>query len=157
MVDDEVLLADRGEAVAAVIADAFGEARIVGHEFEIGPVEAHELRQLVERQHAVDQEHLVVAARERPLHEAPQLGRHGGFDLEPDHRSAPAALEHGLELAHQIFGLFLDLDFGIADDAEGALPLERVAGKQLADEQTGRPVRCVMTRAAGAVRGSAGG
>ena len=32
MVDDQVLLPDRGEAVAAVIADALGEARIVGHE-----------------------------------------------------------------------------------------------------------------------------
>ena len=138
--DDEVLLADGGEAVAAMIADALGKARIVRHEFEIGPVEAHELRQLVERQHAVDQEHLVVAT-ERALHEAPQLGRHGGFDLEPDHRSAPAPLEHGLELAHQVFGLFLDLDFGIADDAERALPLERVAREQLADEQAGQPAR----------------
>ncbi len=133
MVDDEVLLADGGETVAAVIADALGESRVVGHEFEIGPVEAHQLRQLVERQHAVDQEHLVVAASKRALHEAPQLGRHGRFHLEPDHRSAPAPLEHGLELAHEVFGLFLDFDFGIADDAERALPLERIAR-----ETTGR-------------------
>ena len=109
-----------------------GIARIVGHEFEVGPVEAHELGQLVERQHAVDQEHLVVAAGERALHEAPQLRRHRGFDLEPDHRAAPAPLEHGLELAHQVFGLFLDFDFAVADDAEGALPFDRVAGKQRA-------------------------
>ncbi len=136
MVDDQVLLADGGEAIAAMIADALGEARIVRHEFEIGPVEAHQLRQFVERQHAVDQEDFVVAI-ERALHEAPQLGRHGGFHLETDHRSAPAPLEHGLELAHQIFGLFLDFDFGIADDAERALPLERVAREQLADEQSG--------------------
>ena len=61
---------------------------------------------------------------ERALHEAAQLRRHGRFELEPDHRAAPAPLEHGLELAHQVFGLFLDLDFGIADDAEGALPLD---------------------------------
>ena len=64
---------------------------------------------------------------ERALHEAPQLRRHRRFDLEPDHRAAPAPLEHGLELAHQILGLFLDLDFGIADDAERALPLDRIA------------------------------
>ena len=84
VVDDEVLLADGREAVAAVVADALGIARIVGHEFEVGPVEAGELRQLVERQHAVDQKHLVVGDRERALHEAPQLRRHRRLDLEPD-------------------------------------------------------------------------
>ena len=136
MVDDEVLLADRREAVAGVIANALGVARIVGHEFEVRPVEAHELRQLVERQHAVDEENLVVAARQRALHETAQLRRHRRFELETDDRSAPAALEHRLELAHQVLGLFLDLDLGVADDAEGALPLDRIAGKQPADEQT---------------------
>ena len=40
VVDDQVLLPDRGEAVAAMIADALGKARIVGHEFEVGPVDA---------------------------------------------------------------------------------------------------------------------
>ncbi len=74
MMDHQVLLPDGREAVAALVADALGIARIVRHEFEIGPVDARELGQFVERQHAVDQEHLVVAAAERPLHEAPQLG-----------------------------------------------------------------------------------
>ena len=76
MVDDQVLLPDGGEAVAAMVADALGIARIVRHEFEIGPIEARELRQLVERQHAVDQEHLVVGDGERALHESAQFGRH---------------------------------------------------------------------------------
>ena len=126
------------KAVAAMIADALGIARIVGHEFEIGPVEPGELGQIVERQHAVDQEHLVVGDRERALHEAAQLRRHLGVELEPDHRPAPALFERGLVQPHQIFGLFLDFDFGIANGAEGALPLDRVAGKQPADEQHGR-------------------
>ena len=93
---------------------------------------------LVERQHAVDQEHFVVADRERARHEPAQLRRHGRLDLEPDDRAAAAALERGLEQAHQILGLFLDLDLGIADDAEGALPFHRIARKQPADEQAGR-------------------
>ena len=90
---------------------------------------------------------------ERPLHEAPQLDRHRRVEFEPDHRAAPAALEHGLELAHQVFGLFLDFDVAVADDAEGALPLHRVAGEQPADEQAGRllerddPQRAVARRA----------
>ena len=43
VMDDEVLLPDGGEAVAAVIADALGEARIVGHEFQVRPVDRDEL------------------------------------------------------------------------------------------------------------------
>ena len=39
MVDDQILLPDGRETVAAVIANALGIARIVGHEFEIGTVE----------------------------------------------------------------------------------------------------------------------
>ena len=46
-------------------------------------------------------------------------------------------LERGLEQPHQIFGLFLDFDVGVADDPEGALPLHGVAGEQPADEQPG--------------------
>ena len=38
--NDEVFLADRREAVAAVIAQALGMARVVGNEFKIGPIEA---------------------------------------------------------------------------------------------------------------------
>jgi hypothetical protein len=84
---------------------------------------------------AIDQKHLVVAAAERPLDECSQLGRHQCFELEPDHRSASAPLEHRLELAHQVFRLFLDFDFGVADDAEGALSLDRITRKQATDEQ----------------------
>ena len=79
--DDEVLLADGGEAVAGVIANAFGVTRVVRHEFEIGPIQARELRQLVERQHAVDEKDLIVGARESALHESTQLDRHCGFEL----------------------------------------------------------------------------
>ena len=44
--------------------------------------------------------------------------------------AAAALLERRLEQAHQILGLFLDLDIGVADDAESALPLHVVAGEQ---------------------------
>ena len=137
VVDDEILLPDRREAIAAMIADAVGIARRIGHEFEIGPVEAGDLPHLVERQHAVDAEHAVVGDAERALHEAPQFGRHRRLDVEPDHRSAAAPLERGLEQPHQIFGFFEDFDFGVADDAERADPFHRIAGKQLADEKAG--------------------
>ena len=119
-----------------------GKARIVGHEFEVGPVERDELRQLVERQHAVDEEDLVVGdTRARCCTKRRSAVRHRGIDLEPDHRAAAAALERGLEQAHQVFGFFLDFDVAVADDAEGALPLHGIAGEQLADEQARSPAR----------------
>ena len=138
MVDDEILLPDRGEAIAAVVADAVGIARRVGHEFEIRPVQLRDLRHLVQRQNAVDLEHAAIGGAERALHEVLQLGRHVGLDVEPDHQSAAAALERRLEQPHQVFGFFEDFQFGVADDAERAHPLHRIAGKQLADEKTGR-------------------
>ena len=38
VVDEDVLGADRGEAIAVIFADPLGEARREGREFEIGPV-----------------------------------------------------------------------------------------------------------------------
>ena len=38
MVDEDVLVADRREAIAAMFADAFREARVERREFEVGPV-----------------------------------------------------------------------------------------------------------------------
>ena len=62
---------------------------------------------------------------------------HAGVDLEPDDDAASALLQRRLEQAHEILGLLLDLEVAVADEAEGALPLDRVAGEELADEQHG--------------------
>jgi len=59
----QILLPNGGKAIAAMIADAFRIARVIGHEFKIGAVELGKLRQIVEREHAVDQEHLVIRHR----------------------------------------------------------------------------------------------
>ncbi len=60
MMDDQVFLPDRREDIAAMVAHALGMARHIGDEFKIGPVEPGQLRQLIHRQHAVDQQDLVV-------------------------------------------------------------------------------------------------
>src|ERR1700736_4284531 len=138
MVNDQILLPDGRKAITPVIANALGIARIVRNEFEIRPLgQAQELGELVEPEHAVHLKDLIVGTCERPLHEDLQIGGHGSFELEADDRPAPAALEHRFKLAHEVFRLFLDLDLGITDDAEGALALERVAGKEPAYEQAG--------------------
>src|SRR3974390_3300522 len=138
MVDDQILLPDRVEAIAAVVADTLRVARIVRHEFEIGPLEFGELRQVVERQDAVDQKYFVVGDRQCALYEIAQLDRHRGVKFEPDHRTAAALFKRGLEQSHQIFRLFLDFHFRVADSAERALAFYRVAWEQPADEQTSR-------------------
>ena len=46
MVDEDVLLADGGEAVAAEIADALGKARIVGLELEVRALVQNQLAKI---------------------------------------------------------------------------------------------------------------
>src|SRR5215217_2815143 len=121
--DDDVLLPDRREAVAAGLADALREARVVGLELEVGAVERHELRQLVQGQHAVDDEDVLGRDLEFLSDEMADVLGHPGLDLEADHGAAAALLERSLVEAHEILGLFLDLDVRIADDSEAALPL----------------------------------
>ena len=126
MVDDDVLLPDRREAVAAGLADALGEARVVGLELEVGPVESDELRELVQGQHALDDEDARPAAISSSS--ATKWRRSSGIaglDLEADHGAAAALLERRLEEAHEVLGLFLDLDVRVADDPEAALALAR--------------------------------
>src|SRR3546814_17828353 len=53
MVDDEVLGADRREAVAAEVSDALREARVVRHEHQVRPVVDDQLAGVGEDQHAV--------------------------------------------------------------------------------------------------------
>ena len=53
VVDDDVLGADRREAVAAEIADALGEARRVGRELQVRPVIHDELAEVRDAQQAV--------------------------------------------------------------------------------------------------------
>ena len=138
MVDDDVLLADRREAVAAMLADALGKTRIVGRELQIVARHGDDLRDLVERQRAV--QHADAARRHAELagDEIAQFRRHLLVELDADHRTAAAALQRRLEEAHQIFGLFLDLDIAVADEAERAGALDLVAREQLADEQADR-------------------
>ena len=93
VVDDEVLLPDRGEAIAAVLAHALGKARVERRELEVGPVEGDELRQFVERQHAVDEDDAGGDDVDVAGDEGAQRFRHARLDLEPDDRAAAPALQ----------------------------------------------------------------
>ena len=136
MVDEDVLLADRGEAVAAEVADALGEARIVGRELQIRPVVDDHRLDVAEVEHAVELEHVHVLARDLELveDEVAQLARHVRVDRDRDQVAAAAALQRALEQQHEIFGLLLDLDVAVADQAEEAALDHLVAGEQARQE-----------------------
>ena len=87
--------------------------------FEVGPVESDELRDFVEAEHALDPEDRILRNVELLGDELANAVRHTGIDLEPDHHAAPPLLERRLEQAHEVLGLFLDLEVAVADEAEG--------------------------------------
>ena len=80
-------------------------------------------------------EHGVARATSSSSHDEPlQPRRHRRLDLEPDHVAAAAALQRGLERAHQVLRLLLHLDVAVAQHAERALARDLEAGEQLVDE-----------------------
>ena len=76
LMDDQILLSNGREAIAAVIPDAFRVSRIVRNEFEVRPVEPGQLAEVVQRQHAIDSENFVVGDGQCALHEVAQFARH---------------------------------------------------------------------------------
>ncbi len=117
VMDDDVLLAHGGEAVAVELADALGEAAVERLEQQVRPVADDELRGVGERQQAVLDEDGVLADLELLDDELLQPVGHRRFELEADHVTAAAALQRRLERAHQILGFFLDLDVTVAQHA----------------------------------------
>ena len=55
VVDDEILLPDRGEAIAAELLDPLRKSRVVRRELEVRSLYRHQLRQFVQGQHTFDQ------------------------------------------------------------------------------------------------------
>ena len=135
MVDQDVLRPDGRETVAAVVADALGIARLEGLEFQLRAVGRDELRQLGHAQKAVYQDHVLRLGVQAMQDEIPQFRRHGRLDFYPHHQAQPTLLEHLLELAHQVFGLFLDFHIAVPQQAEHALHLHFAAGEQMVEEQ----------------------
>lgn len=90
----------------------------------------HQLAHVGHAQQPLDLDHFVQPDLQ-PLHDqlAQPVGGAGG-DLQPDHVAAAAALQRGLELAHQILGLVLELEVAVAQHPEGAVADIAIAGEQ---------------------------
>ena len=134
VVDDDVLALDRREAVAAMLADALGEARIERRELEVGPVLLDQRVEVGDAEEAGrfgDDRVARRRARRGPASSS-SVGM-SGLELQPDHPAAAAALDRGAEVADQVLGLLLDLDVAVADDPEGAAAEHLIAGEQITD------------------------
>src|ERR1700730_12790994 len=133
--DDDVLLANRGEAIAAEIANPLREARDVRGKQQIGALIGDQLGGVVEPEYALGGEDVGRCGVELLTEEAPQLRRHPGIDPEMDDMAAPPPLQRGLEQANQILRLFLDLDLAVAQYPEDALGDHRKGREQVIEKQ----------------------
>ena len=131
VMDHNVLLTDCGEDIAIVFADTFGIAGGVCVELEIGAVFRNALGQTINTDHAVGLDH-------GGLVHVQLIEQHGFglrikvlFKLKLDHLAATPPLDRAAEGAHQIFGLFLDLDIAVAQNAEQAIAFNLEAGEKL--------------------------
>ena len=136
MVDDDVLGADGGEAVAAEIADAFGEARRVGREQQVRPVIDDQLLEIDDAEQAVG--HVDLVGRGASLvGDQVRAGPPASLASVPRWIATPRRRRFSADLvgADQILGLFLEFHVGVADQPEHALAADTEAGEQPVQEQ----------------------
>ncbi len=135
MVDQDVLGADRGKAVAAIVANPFGEAGVIGRELEIRAVDVANLAGVGEPEEPMHLENLDFLDPELLGNLALERARHRAFDFQPDHLPAPTLAQRRFKLHHQIGGFVVDFDFAVADHPERARPDHFVPGEHLVEEQ----------------------
>src|SRR5262249_52564919 len=138
VVDDDVFLPNRGKTVPAEIADAFGEARIIGGKHQVGSVVDDQPSGVVEAENTISGKN-VSRGRVEPFHQkTSQFLRHRGIDREQDHMSAAAPLQRGFEMADEILCFLLEFDLAVAQHAEHALSNDCKAGKEMVEKQRNR-------------------
>ncbi len=118
VVDDEILLLDGQETVAAIVAHPLRETRGIGKNLRSGRGRLTTSdRSFIA---SMPSSAMTSSARNVKLlgDEGAQVVRHMRVGFEPDHRTAPAPLQRGLEQAHQVFRLFLDFEIAVADHPE---------------------------------------
>ena len=130
MMDDDVLVTDGGEAVAAEVSDALREARAVGREEQVRTLVGDQLLGVGKAEQAVELEDIVLGRVELVDHEAAQILVHVVVDGQPDYVAAAATLQRRLEDPHQILGLLLDLHVAVAQHPEDADLVDFQPGEQ---------------------------
>src|SRR3546814_20490961 len=106
-----------------MFADAFGETRRIGREFQVGAIDLDQRREGCKPDEAVELRDDRLMSLNIVAEHRGELARHVGREFEPDDAAAAAAAERGAEQAHTTLGFFLDLDVAVANATEAA-PLE---------------------------------
>jgi hypothetical protein len=130
MVDDDVLLPDGGEAISAMVTDTLRKARVVRRKFQLGSLVEDQLRGVGIPDNAIATHHAGIIGTKFTRHEMTQLFRAFAIDFKPHHRSPAAAFQGSFEIAHQVFGLFLDFDVTVAQHPEHTAALKLVTGEK---------------------------
>ena len=156
MVDEQILFADRRKAIAAMLANSLGKARIERGKLEVRPVLVDQLRQVGHAEEAAGFRRDGVGRVQPFLDLVDQGFGHTRLKLEPDHAASATALDGGAEVKREILGLFLHLDVAVADDPERAAAQDLIFGKQIAgpapDQRFQRDVASVVARDADEAR-----
>jgi hypothetical protein len=130
VVQQHVLLADRGEHVAVVILHAFGHAGGEGGHSRSGRVEStSSLRSATPSRPRTSTTSESVTCNSSMIRRRRFSGARRG-NLQPDHLAAATAFQRGLEFADKVLGLVLDLKVAVAQHAEGAMAAVGIAGEQ---------------------------
>src|SRR5580704_11187509 len=135
MVDNDVLLSNRRKAIPAEISDAFGKARIIGREDEVGPLVDDQLLSVIEAENAIGRKHVRRRRIEFFHQEAPQVGRHCRIDPEEDGMTAPPSFQRRLEETDQILGFLFDLDLTVAQQPKDALRHDGKTREQMIEKK----------------------
>jgi hypothetical protein len=135
VVDNDILLPNRRKAIPAEISDAFGKARIIGREDEVGALVDDQLLGVIEAEDALGRKYVPGRRIELFHQEAPQVGRHCRIDREEDGMTAPPPFQRRLEESDQILGFLLDLDLTVAQQPEHALRDDGKTREQMIEEE----------------------
>ena len=111
--------------------DAFGIARAERGELEVGARLVADRREIGEAEHAARLDdhvlvHLELFAQQRFGNPVAVL-----VEFEQHDMAAPAPLDCGAEIAHEVLGFFLDLDIAVAQHAENPVAQNLEAREQL--------------------------
>ena len=93
VVDQDVLLADRRETVAAMLANAFGKAGIERRELEVGPILLDENRETGHAEEAARFGRGCTRRVEAILDHSDEAFRHSWLEFQPDDFAAATALD----------------------------------------------------------------
>ena len=118
-----------------MVLHPFGHPRREAGPKQVGPIIHHQFLEPDKADHPLDLDHFGILDVQLVHDLGLEVGRRARADLKPHHLAPAAALERGFEFAHQVFGLFLDLQIAVAQHAEQAGPRQFVARKQRPDMQ----------------------